>query len=51
MYDSPSFRPIVNPIHRTSIGDRTEGLVYNADGLLDIYIQHDQPDDPTQRAN
>jgi hypothetical protein len=33
-----------NPIHRFSVGDRTEGLVRNADGGVDIFIQRDQPE-------
>jgi len=33
-----------NPIGRFSIGDRTPGLVRNADGSLDILIQHERPD-------
>lgn len=33
-----------NPIRRYAIGDRTPGLVRNADGSLDIAIQHAQPD-------
>jgi len=32
-----------NPINRYSTGDRTKGLVKNADGSIDILIQHDQP--------
>lgn len=40
-----------NPIHRYSIGNRTPGLVYNADGSLDIALQHTEPTDPTLRAN
>jgi hypothetical protein len=32
-----------NAIHRYSIGDRTDGLVRNADGSLDILIQHEAP--------
>jgi len=35
-----------NPIHRYSIGDRTRGLVRNADGSIDILIQHDAPAGP-----
>jgi hypothetical protein len=34
---------VQNPINRFSIGDRTEGLVKNADGSIDILIQHDAP--------
>lgn len=33
-----------NPINRYSIGDRTAGLVKNADGSIDILIQRDKPD-------
>jgi hypothetical protein len=33
-----------NPINRYSIGQNTEGLKYNPDGSLDIYIQHDSPE-------
>jgi hypothetical protein len=32
-----------NPIRRYSIGNRTPGLIYNADGTLDILIQHARP--------
>ncbi len=40
-----------NPIHRYAIGDRTQGLVKNADGSLDIYIQQSAPTDPKAAAN
>lgn len=32
-----------NAIHRYSFGNRTAGLVRNADGSIDILIQHSQP--------
>jgi hypothetical protein len=34
---------VANPINRYAISDRTKGLQYNADGSLDIYIQHEVP--------
>jgi hypothetical protein len=34
---------VTNPINRYSIGDRTKGLQYNADGSLEFYIQHEVP--------
>jgi len=37
------FTVVENPINRTSIGDRTVGLVYGADGSLEIQIQRDVP--------
>lgn len=37
------FQLVKNPIDRFSIGDRTNGLVYNANGSLDIYIQGAAP--------
>lgn len=40
-----------NPINRYSVGDRTPGIVYGANGELRIYIQHEMPVDPTERAN
>ncbi|MQR00995.1 DUF1254 domain-containing protein [Glaciimonas soli] len=32
-----------NPLNRYSIGDRTQGLKYNADGGLTIYVGHASP--------
>jgi hypothetical protein len=40
--DSTNFF-VPNPINRFSIGDRTEGLKYNDDGSLDIYVQSTAP--------
>jgi hypothetical protein len=34
-----------NAIHRFAIGDRTAGLATNADGSLDLFVQHDAPTD------
>lgn len=36
---------VENPINRYSIGDRTLGLITNADGSVDILIQHERPQD------
>ena len=34
---------VENPIHRYAIGSRTEGLKYNGDGSLDLFIQAEAP--------
>lgn len=41
MYDADGF-PVANELNRFAIGDRDE-LKYNADGSLDIHIQHVSP--------
>jgi hypothetical protein len=46
MYDQDAFF-IDNPIDRYAIGDRSD-LSANADGSLDIYIQHEPPADHQQ---
>jgi hypothetical protein len=34
-----------NPLSRYAIGDRTKGLTFGPDGSLDIYLQHDRPEE------
>lgn len=43
MYDTPRFYLVANPINRYSIGDRTPGLIYNDDGSVTLYLQHETP--------
>lgn len=42
-YDAKLIDLIPNPINRFSIGDRTKGLTYNADGSLEIVISKSRP--------
>ena len=51
MYDLPHFYLVENEIDRYSIGDRTPGISYDADGGLTITISHGRPHDPTAAAN
>ncbi len=51
LYKLPSRLLADNPIDRYSIGDRTPGITYNADGSLDITLQATEPQDPVARAN
>jgi hypothetical protein len=39
-----NFFLVENPINRYSIGDRTAGLVYGADGSLEIQVQNQSPE-------
>ena len=43
LYELPSRYLVSNPINRYSIGDRTTGLKYEANGDLVIYIQQEAP--------
>lgn len=51
MYNIPDFFMIENPINRYSIGDRTDGLIYNQDGSVTLTISAEKPTDPAQLAN
>lgn len=48
MYDTEGFQ-VANEINRFAIGDR-DALQFNADGSLDIYLQHENPG-PDKVAN
>ena len=43
MYNLPQQHFIHNPIDRYALGDRTQGVVYGADGSLTVYLQHESP--------
>jgi hypothetical protein len=49
MYDS-NFSLVPNPIDRYVLANHIPGLKYNADGSLDIYIQHSEPS-AAERSN
>ncbi|OIJ66044.1 DUF1254 domain-containing protein [Streptomyces mangrovisoli] len=51
MYDLPEYYLVANPIDRYSIGDRTPGLHYAADGSLTLHLRPDAPNSPEARAN
>lgn len=43
MYNLPERYTFHNEIERYSLGDRSEGLKYNKDGSLDLYLQSERP--------
>jgi hypothetical protein len=43
IYNTTTHMFVPNPVNHYSLGDQTTGLMYNPDGSLDIYIQHDEP--------
>lgn len=51
MYSLRDYFLVPNPIDRYAIGDRTQGLRYDADGGLTLTIQHAPPLDEAARAN
>jgi hypothetical protein len=50
-YDGTAGYLVENPINRFLINSNTQGLVYGDDGSLTIAIQHEEPEDATERAN
>ncbi len=50
-YDGTAGYLVANSIGRYLINTHTGGLVYGKDGSLTVTIQHDSPQDPTERAN
>lgn len=51
MYDLPNFFMVANEIDRYSIGDRTPGIVSDADGGITIRLSRTQPGDAESAAN
>jgi hypothetical protein len=51
MYRASDYFLVANPIERYAVGDRTSGLVKDADGGLTLTIQNAPPLDSTARAN
>ncbi|WP_455356179.1 DUF1254 domain-containing protein [Streptomyces sp. SYSU K217416] len=51
MYDAPDHYLVANPLGRYSVGDRTPGLRYAADGSLTLVLQRNRPTDPDEAAN
>ncbi len=51
LYELPSVMLYDNPIDRYQMGPQLEEMRFNADGSLDIYIQHTPPRDKTKQGN
>ncbi|MDH6124468.1 DUF1254 domain-containing protein [Kitasatospora sp. GP82] len=51
VYGLPERQLAANPLGRYSIGDRTPGLVHDADGGLTLHIRRERPADPAEAAN
>ncbi|MDW4574229.1 DUF1254 domain-containing protein [Microbacterium sp. M3] len=51
MYSLPEFYLVANEIDRYSVGDRTPGIVTDADGGLTMRICRTRPSDPDAAAN
>ena len=51
MYSAENQLFVANAISRYSFGDRTKGSVYGEDGSLEVFLQHEEPTDPKERAN
>ncbi len=51
LYTLPQRLLSANEIDRYSIGDRTEGIRYAADGSLRLFVQHHRPDDDAEVSN
>ena len=47
---TPTYRVIANAINRYSLGDRSQGLQYGADGSLTVYVQAEDPGE-ARRSN
>jgi hypothetical protein len=50
LYQGEKYQFFDNPLNRYSLGSRTNGLKFNADGSLDIYIQPESPG-PAKESN
>jgi len=52
MYNGKTQLLVANPIHRYLVNSpMLPGLKTGADGSLTLYVQHDEPTDPDQKAN